>query len=610
MSSEQIKAAQARRDQHHQNLAKNRRQLVERLGEHLKEQERQRRPSVSPQEARPGLPRNMAAATSTPLRVGIVGGGMAGMYAALLLDQLGIDYQILEASGERLGGRVRTHYFNNKPHQYAELGAMRFPQSWLQSRLFAFWDYLNRTAPGIPGAREITRIPYILYDASTDPKAGNLLCFNGQPPVTRNEASLNNRLLGFDPLFEGAEFDYFKDAQGNLKPAQELLDRAIQPFMDLLKGDHIEAAWDKILSYDGYSGRSYLQEVGDGTVPYPVRIVDYMESVLSYTGVYDLAFLEMLLDNFSFDDTRQWWAMDGGTDRVAQEMSHRIPREKIIMGASVFRVEESGDHARVHYRFGQGNLTEVEEFDRVIVTVPFSVLGFMDTPMSWSAQKYEAIRMLKMTNAVKVALGFRSRFWERPGLYSEGMRGGQSNTDLPVRSVVYPSFGIGEPGSSYILASYCWQNDADKFSHLTQEQMFEVCLQHVVRLHGEVAREEYLGHGASIVWNQDPLAGGGFEFFAPGQFLQKFLDAREPQGRFHFAGEHLDMVHYWIAGAYDSAFRTVWEILIQEGRMNRHTMEQLGSALGGGLILPSMLPCFGRADIEDMARSVLLVPED
>ncbi len=596
MSSKDLEAARQQREQRHQLVSKNRKALFDRIDAHFKDLDRQRG------RRSPGV--TTAARTGGPLRIGIVGGGMAGLYAAMLLDQFGIDYHVIEASGERLGGRVRTHYFNNESHQYAELGAMRFPESWLQSRLFGFWDHLNQTAPSTPGARQITRIPYILYDASTDPKAGNLLCYNGQPPVTRNQVVLDNSLLGFDEYFNGPEFDYFRDANGKIKPAQTLLDNAIQPFMDLLGSGHIDQAWAEILKYDGYSGRSYLQEIGDRHKPYPVRIVDYMESVLSYTGVYDLAFIEMLLDNFSFDDTTHWSAMDGGTARVAQEMANRVPREKVTMGASVFRVEEKGDRTVVHYRFGDGNLTESAEFDRVIVTVPFSVLRFIETPRSWSVQKLEAIRMLKMTNAVKVALGFKSRFWERPGPYSARMAGGQSNTDLPVRSVVYPSFGIDQPGPAYILASYCWQNDADKFAHLTQEQMFEACLRHVVELHGEVARDEYLGHGASIVWNNDPLAGGGFEFFAPGQFLQKFMDAREPEGRFHFAGEHLDMVHYWIAGAYDSAFRTVWEILVLEGRMDKATMERLRDALGGGLILPTMVPYFGRKDIEDTARSV------
>jgi NADPH-dependent 2,4-dienoyl-CoA reductase/sulfur reductase-like enzyme len=46
-----------------------------------------------------------------PLKVGIVGAGAAGLYSAVLLDSLGIDYDILEAS-DRVGGRIFTYRFN------------------------------------------------------------------------------------------------------------------------------------------------------------------------------------------------------------------------------------------------------------------------------------------------------------------------------------------------------------------------------------------------------------------------------------------------------------------------------------------------------------------
>lgn len=46
-----------------------------------------------------------------PLKVGIIGAGAGGLYTALLLDSLGIDYDLLEASN-RVGGRIYTHRFN------------------------------------------------------------------------------------------------------------------------------------------------------------------------------------------------------------------------------------------------------------------------------------------------------------------------------------------------------------------------------------------------------------------------------------------------------------------------------------------------------------------
>ncbi|UXI03707.1 flavin monoamine oxidase family protein [Photobacterium sp. TY1-4] len=529
------------------------------------------------------------------LSVGIVGGGMAGMYASMLLAKLGIHSQIFEASGERIGGRVYTHYFNNEPHQYAELGAMRFPHNELQSRLFNFWDYLNTTVSEVENAREIPRIPYILFDSNeATPDTGNLLCFNGMPPVTRTQAEADNSLLGFDPFFEGPEYAYFKDADGKLKSASVLLDLALEPFVALFENENIEVAWAEILKYNRYSARGYLQDVGDGVQPYPVEIVDYMETVNAYTGIYDLSFIELVLDTYSFDESPEWSAMEGGTSRIAAEMANRIPGSQFKTGTRVTTLREESDQAYIEYNTGDGTLTESAAFDRVIVTLPFSQLRFVDTPASWSAGKYQAIRSLKMTNAVKVALGFRTRFWEQQGPYSQGMEGGQSNTDLASRSIVYPSFGIGESGPAYLLSSYSWQNDADKFSHLSEAEALEATLRDVVHLHGDIARQEYLGHGTAVVWNRQELAGGGFEFFAAGQFEKLFVAAREPEGRFNFAGEHLDMVHYWIAGSYNAAFRTVWEILIQEGLDTQANLETLFSALGGGDILPTMIPHFNR----------------
>jgi cation diffusion facilitator CzcD-associated flavoprotein CzcO len=48
-----------------------------------------------------------------PLSVGIIGAGAAGLYAAMILESLGIDYEILESS-QRIGGRIFTHRFDEE----------------------------------------------------------------------------------------------------------------------------------------------------------------------------------------------------------------------------------------------------------------------------------------------------------------------------------------------------------------------------------------------------------------------------------------------------------------------------------------------------------------
>ena len=62
----------------------------------------------------------------TGTKVCIVGAGMSGLYSALILDHLGVPYDILEAA-DRPGGRILTHYFSTREHDYYDIGAMRFP---------------------------------------------------------------------------------------------------------------------------------------------------------------------------------------------------------------------------------------------------------------------------------------------------------------------------------------------------------------------------------------------------------------------------------------------------------------------------------------------------
>lgn len=47
---------------------------------------------------------------SSDITVGIIGAGASGLYIAMILQILGIDYEILEGS-DRPGGRILTHHF-------------------------------------------------------------------------------------------------------------------------------------------------------------------------------------------------------------------------------------------------------------------------------------------------------------------------------------------------------------------------------------------------------------------------------------------------------------------------------------------------------------------
>jgi monoamine oxidase len=71
-------------------------------------------------------------------RIGIIGGGLAGLSAAYELRKLGAHITIFEAENNRIGGRVYTHYFDESKQYYGEFGPMRIPISHETT-----WHYIN-----------------------------------------------------------------------------------------------------------------------------------------------------------------------------------------------------------------------------------------------------------------------------------------------------------------------------------------------------------------------------------------------------------------------------------------------------------------------------------
>ena len=83
--------------------------------------------------------------------MGIVGGGLTGLYSAILLQHHipGVKVKIYEANS-RVGGSVYTYRFSPEPHQYFETGAMRIPDVESHQPVFALIDYLNQQFPNKP----------------------------------------------------------------------------------------------------------------------------------------------------------------------------------------------------------------------------------------------------------------------------------------------------------------------------------------------------------------------------------------------------------------------------------------------------------------------------
>ena len=466
------------------------------------------------------------------LRVGIAGGGMAGLYAALLLQTRGVQVHVFEAHPSRLGGRVYTHRFTEAKNQYFEAGAMRLPHIPEQQPVFDLIDYLNER---VRSASRIVTIPYVLYDDT-----GNRVFVNGrrQPDgqvMTVEYATRHPQELGF-PI-EGAD---------RSKTASTLLDAVLGPFLRLLQED-FERGFRELIQFDNFSLHAYLAQVAG----WSEDKINYAEVMTSQTNQFQNSFTELVIENMDFS-TAQWKTIENGMDRLPKACAELIGHENITMGAAVYQLEERDDgRIAVHH-------TAAEEpgiFDKVIAAVPPAVLRMWQTPQ-WSVPKEQAIRALHFEPLYKIGMRFHSRFWEK---VANPARGGQSITDLPSRWFVYPSYGIGDDGPGVLLL-YSWMTDAGGWLPESQADRVRIALRDLDTVYrGEVNVREQFIEAFDVAWPLEWATGDAM--FFPGQFRNLFNVARQPEGNIYFAGEHLSVHHTWIVGALDAALLACQQLL-------------------------------------------------
>lgn len=336
------------------------------------------------------------------------------------------------------------------------------------------------------------------------------------------------------------------------KSAHEILLEVMHPWIELLRNEFVRG-FQEIQRYDDMTFRQYLRNIA----LLPDQVIDFVELVMSQTNQYDLSFTDLMMQTLHFN-TPQWATIKGGLSRIIEEAASLLG-PTVVRNAPVTEIVELPD-GRVTLGI-QGLVTHHRTFDKVILAIPPLAVQSIQARPKWPYLKEQAIRSLHEGPLYKMGMHFRTRFWEYTGP-NDPTAGGQSQTDLHVRWIVYPSNDIDSPGSGCLIM-YSGMTDAMRWSWLSREQRVRNALEDLnvfFSRQGVNIYEQYI-ESFDVCWPSRLAAAN--TMYLPGQFTRFFEAMKHPQANVYFAGEHISRHHTWIAGGVESAHETCQKLLGQ-----------------------------------------------
>lgn len=447
------------------------------------------------------------AATSDKPQVLIVGAGLAGLYAAMLLERQGIKVLVLEGS-KRVGGRVIT--LDDVPGK---------PEAGLAVIGGMYGRVLD--------ACEQLKLPLEVPVQMRKTEATRMLNIGGAN-IPHADWSKSDR----NPFP-----DKWKKHLPDMAMSQIMMEE--NPFKGL--DDWIEPMFAK---YD-ISTYEYLKSRGLNDAA--LRLLDlgaFTDSIRESSYLHD-----MRIWNWAYTGMDQQFAnakhVVGGNQRLPEAMANSLKSE-IRFGKAVTRMSFDANGVEVV-------CTDDSRFTakRLICSVPFPVLRRIEIDPEPPALQAEAINTLPYLNAMQVYMVPKKPYWRDDGL-PPGMW-----TDSPIESI--RALAHGEGGTVSNIICDLTGSGTYKFSFMTDAEIGSYILKWLEKL--RPASKGNLEVAKIVNKPREKFAQGDWPYWKPGQVTRFGHEMRLPHGRIHFAGDGTAVLNRGAEAAFESAERAALEVL-------------------------------------------------
>ena len=447
----------------------------------------------------------------------VIGAGLSGLYAAMLLEESSATVQVIEGR-DRIGGRLfSARHVEGNPE-------------WGGDSVLGGYGRMQDTAARVgvelvdhQARRDLTP------EAHEDPTSTELALRGKLIPKGEWPAhALNKMPDGAKSRFPGRGYYQSIIAENN----------PLEAFEDWL--DPESAQFDTSI-YDFFKSVGWSDEAID---------LNYNINVQYGTSAHDISALMWFY-------TQAWFKLQSDIDRVAFKApggNQSIPeamaaflKGEVHLGKEVVGVRSEPGHAEVHCKDGS-----VYKAKRVICSMPIPTMRWVKWDPLLPPNKLKAIHTVPVQKVTKVILVPTAPFWEDDG-FSPAMW-----TDSECGEV--RALREGEDANR-ITCLMAWARGhlADRLDVLGEGG----AQQRVLDAYTEIrpAAKGKLEMAGVKSWQTDRFTAGDWAVFAPGQVTESVPGLMQPADRIHFCGEHTATSNRGMEGAMESGERAAFEAL-------------------------------------------------